>query len=42
MIHHVDDGIARILATLEECNMVENTVILFTSDHGEMLGDHGL
>ena len=42
MIHHVDDGIARILATLDECNQSENTVILFTSDHGEMLGDHGL
>ena len=38
----VDDGIARIMATLRELRLEENTVALFTADHGEMLGDHGL
>ena len=32
----------RILETLEETGQREQTVILYTSDHGEMLGDHGL
>jgi arylsulfatase A-like enzyme len=42
MIAQVDDQLARILATLEATGQRENTVILFTSDHGESLGDHGL
>ena len=42
MIKLIDDVLARILATLEETGQRERTVIIFTSDHGEMLGDHGL
>lgn len=42
MIAQIDDQFARILATLEETGQRENTVIIFTSDHGESLGDHGL
>ena len=42
LIGQVDDGIARILAALRELRLEENTVVLFTADHGEMLGDHGL
>ena len=42
MITHIDDQIGRILATLEERGLLENTHILFTTDHGEMLGDHHL
>jgi arylsulfatase len=38
----IDDQIGLILDSLEKRGMLENTVILFTSDHGEMLGDHGL
>lgn len=40
MISEVDDHIGRILETLEELGLVENTIIVFTSDHGEWLGDH--
>lgn len=36
----LDRQIGRILDCLEEEHLLENTVILFTSDHGEMLGDH--
>jgi arylsulfatase len=39
-IRFVDDQIGRIFNVLEEENLLDNTVILFTSDHGEMLGDH--
>ena len=42
MIKLVDDQVGRILDTLEETGQREQTVIIFTSDHGEMLGDHGL
>lgn len=39
-ITHMDHQIGRILSALEEERLRENTVILFCSDHGEMLGDH--
>ena len=42
MIELVDENVGRLLASLEETEQRENTVIIFTSDHGEMLGDHGL
>ena len=42
MIAQVDDQLARILETLERVGQRENTVIVFISDHGEALGDHGL
>ena len=42
MIAQIDDQFARILAALEATGQRDNTVIIFTSDHGEALGDHGL
>ena len=42
MIELIDDNVGRLLAALEETGQRQNTVIIFTSDHGEMLGDHGL
>ena len=42
MIAQIDDQFARILQVLDETGQRDNTVILFTSDHGETLGDHGL
>lgn len=42
MIELVDDQLARILAALEATGQVDDTLVLFTSDHGELLGDHGL
>ena len=38
----VDDNVGRILKTLEERGMLENTMIIYTSDHGEFMGEHGL
>jgi arylsulfatase A-like enzyme len=40
-ISFVDHNIGKVLAALEETDQLENTLILFTSDHGEMLGDNG-
>lgn len=42
MVTLIDDEVARILRTLEEQGLAGNTVVVFTSDHGEMLGDHQL
>lgn len=39
-ITHLDHQIGRLLSALVEEGLMENTVILFCSDHGEMLGDH--
>ncbi|MCC6491079.1 MAG: arylsulfatase [Candidatus Hydrogenedentes bacterium] len=41
-ISFVDEKIGEILAALEKRGMLDNTLILFTSDHGDMLGDHHL
>jgi len=38
----IDDHVAKIMASLEASGEAENTVVIFTSDHGEYLGDHGL
>ncbi|NJK90758.1 MAG: sulfatase-like hydrolase/transferase [Blastochloris sp.] len=42
MVKLIDDQVGRILDTLERRGLMDNTVIAFCSDHGEMLGDHGL
>lgn len=38
----VDQAIGRILAALEASGEAENTIVVYTSDHGDMLGDHAL
>ncbi len=42
MVHQVDLAVGRILSTLKELDLWDNTIIVFTSDHGDFLGDHGL
>ncbi|MBB6460434.1 sulfatase-like hydrolase/transferase [Flammeovirga kamogawensis] len=42
LITEVDFWIGEILDKVEELGLAENTLIVFTSDHGEMLGAHGL
>ena len=42
MIKLIDDQLGRILAALDASGQRDNTLIIFTSDHGETLGDHGL
>ena len=37
----VDDMVAQVLAAIEASGMAEDTAIIFTSDHGECLGDRG-
>ncbi len=42
MISFVDDAIGRILTKLKQLGLEKNTVIIFTSDHGDLMGEHGL
>jgi len=42
LVSLVDEHIGRLLTAVEEKGLTENTVVLFTTDHGDMLGDHGL
>ncbi len=42
MITMIDDAIGNVLATLRETGQTDDTVIIFTSDHGDFLGDHSL
>lgn len=39
---HIDHQLRVVIGTLREERILENTIILFTADHGEMLGEHGL
>ena len=40
-IRHADEQVERILAVLRERRMLDNTLVVFVSDHGEGLGEHG-
>ena len=41
-IELIDDQVGRIIEAVERRGMAEDTIVVFASDHGEMLGDHGL
>ncbi len=41
MISYLDDKVGRIMATLAEMDLDDDTVVILTSDHGEMLGERG-
>ncbi|PIT74912.1 sulfatase [Limnohabitans sp. G3-2] len=38
----IDDAIGRVMTELQSLGLAENTVVMFTSDHGDLLGDRGL
>ena len=38
----MDDCLGRVLNTLRELDLEKDTIVLYTTDHGEMLGEHGL
>ena len=42
MISHMDAEIGRVLKTLEATGQLENTLIIYTADHGLAVGQHGL
>jgi len=42
MIEQIDEQLGRLLGALERTGQRDNTAVIFMSDHGEALGDHGL
>ena len=42
MISLIDECIGKVIGQLDEQGVLDNTWIVYSSDHGEMLGDHGL
>lgn len=42
MITLIDQYVGQLIATLEAAGELENTIILYTSDHGDNMGSHGL
>lgn len=42
LVSLVDRAVGQILNALEDSGQADNTIVVFTSDHGEMMGDHGL
>lgn len=41
-IEFIDDSVGRIVETIARLELTDDTLILFTSDHGDVFGDHGL
>jgi len=42
MVTQVDEWVGKLLDELDRKGLTENTMVVFVSDHGEMMGDHGL
>ena len=42
MVQLIDRSLGKVMETLERRGLAENTLVIFASDHGELLGDHGL
>lgn len=40
MVKHIDDSVGRLLKFLDENELADNTIIIFTSDHGDMFFEH--
>ncbi len=42
MVSYIDDQVGRVLARLDALGLRDRTIVLYMSDHGEMLGQHGI
>ncbi len=41
MVKYIDDQVGRVLKKLDDLGLANNTLVIFTSDHGDMVGAHG-
>lgn len=41
-VSYVDDCVGKLLEVLKACRLDNNTIVLFSGDHGDMLGERGL
>jgi choline-sulfatase len=39
---YVDDQVGRLMKTLKDCGLADNTIVVFSGDHGDMLGERGM
>ena len=42
VVHELDEWVGKILDKLDKLGLRDNTLVIFTSDHGEMMGAHGM
>ncbi len=42
MTSYIDDKLGKLVTTLDAAGLAENTIVIFTADHGEMLGERGM
>jgi uncharacterized sulfatase len=42
MVKCIDDNVGKILDTLDRLKMADDTIVIFTTDHGEFMGEHAL
>jgi len=42
MVSLIDDSVGRVIEKLNQCALADDTIIVFTSDHGDFMGDHNL
>ena len=42
LVKEIDDWMGEMLSTLDRCGLRDNTLVIYVSDHGEMLGSHGM
>ena len=42
MIRFIDDGVGQIMATLAALGLAEKTIVVFCSDHGDLMGEHAM
>jgi len=42
MVRFIDDGVGQILDALERLGLREETIVVFCSDHGDFMGEHGM
>jgi len=42
LVSYLDEKIGELLVTLEQVGLADDTLVIYTSDHGEMLGEHGM
>ena len=41
MVKYIDDQVGRVLKKLDDLGLADNTLVIFTTDHGDMVGAHG-
>lgn len=41
-VSYIDDNVGQLMSVLEKCGLADNTIVVFSGDHGDMIGERGL